>query len=290
MPSGYLDILQRRVVHLEGGVVEVQRLIDEMAASERQAASRLGARQPWWTRIPFIPGMPVARAILHTWGSWADFDRDWVARIGPKVRDLASRVSRYEELGLPTARAQYGAATSAERASVEALIRRGNAAATFAERQTIAWRNSPAGAHDDQSSPWYQQWLRRATRGSLLAGAAGEVSGTRSGERFVVEAVTGSRAAIPQGSARATAGRAGTAEEAFVRAGVMAPTSPGQRGMAPRARDEDDSGDGGGGRSPWSMIVTGALVVAGGALVVHIVRSTLASRAAAAAPSEEEET
>lgn len=287
--SQYLDTTRRRVLHVEGGVVDLQRLLEEMAADERRQAPRLGSRTPWYTRLPSVlPGGAgdVIRFGVHTWGSWADFDRTWAARIGPKIRDLASRVARYEELGAVDAHRRWPGPAQGEETELRQLLQHGNTAAATAERQAQAWMNSPAGAQDERATPWYQRWLRRTTRGTITEAAAGLVSGTRSGERFAAEFLSpGERKPLPGGAPRATAGGSGTVEETLVRAGLIAPSSPGQERLAPGRGDEGENGDGG--TSWWSIAVTGALVVAGGYLVVTIAKDVMSRRAEPRAEAEE---
>jgi len=292
MPSAYLDILRRRVTHVEGGVVELQRLLLSMAAEERQQAARLGTRTPWYTQIPSVlPGGAgdLIRLGYHSWGSWAEFDRTWAARIGPKVRDVASRVAKFEELGLPTSHQRWPGPVQGEEATTRNLLVRGNTASNQAELQASAWVNSPAGAQDERTSPWHQRWMRRATRGTLLEWASGLVSGTRSGERFAAEFwLPGERRPLATGGGAASTGRQGTVEEALVAGGIMRPTTPGQEHLAPRADAPDRGGDENGGGTNWfSIAVTAALVVAGGYLVVRIAQGMMNKDEEPAAEAEE---
>lgn len=296
--SQYLDMLRRRVTHVEGGVADVQRLLAGMTSAERLQAARGISRDSSWSRSlvagigaalsPLGPiwGPLVARGTYNTYGSWGEFDRSWARQVGPRVRDLASRVARYEELGLPNAHQQWPGPTSQEVASgeVRRLVERGNAASNRAQQLARAWVDSPPGAADERNSPWGERWFRRATRGGVLTAFAQQFIG---GERELASRVTGQSTpwggapSALRGSSPST--QTSSAEESLVAHGAIAPTRPGQA-----APDAGQSGNGGGTSSWWSGLVTAALVVAGGYLVVQIVKN-MAGGGEAAETAEEQE-
>jgi hypothetical protein len=289
--SQFLDILRRRVTYLEGGVNDLQRAVEAAAENERRAAARLGSRDRTWVSSMAagvagaafgLPQMLLSRWLVNTYSSWGQFDQQTARIIGPMIRDLGSRVVKYEEFGLPSFRQRLGAPAAGEADEIGRLIERGNVLSNRAERLARAFRDSPAGAFDSSNAPWTERFLRRANRGSVVLGIIQRGTG---GERELAARMTGS--SFPGGSPGALPGAtpqaATSIEEELVRHGGMAPTRPGQQPSGEPSGYEPPGAFSG----LWPGLVTAALVVAGGYLVVQIVKSFVATPEGETAEAEE---